>query len=134
MSKRDYYEVLGVERGATEQEIKRAYRRVAMRYHPDRNAGDETAEEKFKEAAEAYEVLSVVDKRAAYDRFGHAAVHGSGGGFGGGGVGGGSFRDIIGEVLGDIFGGRRGRGRGPARGPELLYSLEIELADVHRRT
>src|SRR5690625_4264190 len=130
MSKRDYYEVLGVERGATEQEIKRAYRRVAMRYHPDRNAGDETAEEKFKEAAEAYEVLSDVDKRAAYDRFGHAAVDGSGGGFGGGGFGGGSFSDIVGDVIGDIIGG----GRGPARGSDLRYNLEIELEEAVRGT
>src|SRR5690625_4975957 len=134
MSKRDYYEVLGVERGATEQEIKRAYRRVAMRYHPDRNAGDETAEEKFKEAAEAYEVLSDVDKRAAYDRFGHAAVDGSGGGFGGGGFGGGSCSDIFGDVFGDIFGGGRGSGRGLARGSGSRYKLEIALGGGVRGT
>ncbi|HUH24512.1 MAG TPA: DnaJ domain-containing protein, partial [Brevundimonas sp.] len=108
MSKRDYYEILGVERNATEQELKKAYRRVAMKHHPDRNPGDAQAEEKFKEANEAYEVLSDAQKRAAYDQFGHAAVDGSAGagGFGGGGA---NFSDIFGDVFGDIFGGGGGR-------------------------
>lgn len=132
MSKRDYYEVLGVERGATEQEIKKAYRRVAMRYHPDRNPDDDTAEEKFKEATAAYEVLTDADKRAAYDRFGHAAVDGSGGS--GGFDGGASFSDIFGDVFGDIFGGGRGAGRGPARGADLRYNLEIDLEEAVRGT
>src|ERR1700760_1780365 len=84
MSKRDYYEILGVQKGATAEEIKKAYRKVAMQFHPDRNPGDKAAEEKFKEAAEAYEVLSDADKRAQYDRYGHAGLSGNGRGFGGG--------------------------------------------------
>ena len=133
MSKRDYYEILGVDRNATEQEIKKAYRRVAMKHHPDRNPGDAAAEDKFKEASEAYEVLADADKRAAYDRFGHAAVDGSGGG---GGFGGGSasFSDIFGDVFGDIFGGGRGAGRGPARGSDLRYTLDIDLEEAVRGT
>src|SRR4051794_11578001 len=89
MSKRDYYEVLGVQKGASADEIKKAYRKVAMQHHPDRNQGDSTAEDKFKEAAEAYEVLSDAGKKAQYDRFGHAGMSGAaggGGGFGGGGM------------------------------------------------
>lgn len=130
MSKRDYYEVLGVDRGATEQEIKKAYRKVAMKYHPDRNPGDKSAEDRFKEANEAYEVLSDGDKRAAYDRFGHAGVDAAagGGGFGGGA----SFSDIFGDVFGDIFGG--GRGQGPQRGSDLRYTLEIDLEEAVRGT
>ncbi|MEE4277525.1 MAG: molecular chaperone DnaJ [Halieaceae bacterium] len=132
MSKRDYYEVLGVDRGADEKDIKKAYRRVAMKYHPDRNPDDATAEEKFKEASEAYEVLSDGDKRAAYDRFGHAGVEGQVGG--GGGFAGGSFADIFGDVFGDIFGGA-GRARGGAqRGSDLRYTLDISLEDAVRGT
>ena len=110
MAKRDYYDVLGVGKTADEKEIKKAYRRVAMKYHPDRNPDDPDADEKFKEASEAYEILSDSEKRAAYDQFGHAGVEGQ---MGGGGFGGGSFSDIFGDVFGDIFGGGgRGRGRG----------------------
>jgi molecular chaperone DnaJ len=130
MAKRDYYEVLGVERGADEAEIKKAYRRVAMKHHPDRNAGDTASEEKFKEANEAYEVLSDAQKRATYDQFGHAGIEGQGqGGFGGGG--GANFSDIFGDVFGDIFGAAAGRGRsGPQRGADLRYNLEIDLEDA----
>lgn len=132
MAKRDYYEILGVEKGADEKDIKKAYRRVAMKYHPDRNPDDPKAEEKFKEASEAYEVLCDSDKRAAYDRFGHAGVEGQVGG--GGGFSGGSFADIFGDVFGDIFGGG-GRGRGGAqRGADLRYTLEISLEDAVRGT
>ena len=122
MSKRDYYEVLGVGRTATETELKSAYRKIAMQCHPDRNPGDKAAEEKFKEAAEAYGVLADPDKRGAYDRFGHAGVRGAGGGgfdpsvfneF--------DFADVLGNMFGfgDLFGGRR-RG-GPQRGADLRY-------------
>jgi len=130
MSKRDYYEVLGVERGASEKDVKRAYRRVAMKYHPDRNPDDADADEKFKEASEAYEILSDSQKRAAYDQYGHAGVDPqAGGGFGAGGA---SFSDIFGDVFGDIFGaggGRGGRG-GPQRGADLRYTLELDLEEA----
>jgi molecular chaperone DnaJ len=129
MSKRDYYEVLGVEKDADEKEIKKAYRRVAMKYHPDRNPDDPDADEKFKEASEAYEILSDGEKRSAYDQFGHAGVDPS---MGGGGFGGGNFSDIFGDVFGDIFGGGGGgRGRGgPQRGSDLRYTLDISLEDA----
>ena len=110
MSKRDYYQVLGVSRSADEGEIKKAYRRIAQKNHPDRNPDSPEAEEKFKEATEAYEILSDADKRAAYDQFGHDGVSGQGG-FGGAG-----FSDIFGDVFGDIFGGRGGRGGPGAAG------------------
>lgn len=129
MSKRDYYEVLGVERGTSEKDLKKAYRRVAMKFHPDRNPDDATAEEKFKEASEAYEILSDAQKRAAYDQYGHAGVDPNQGGMGGG-QGFGNFSDIFGDVFGDIFngGGGGGRGRGgPARGSDLRYTLELDL-------
>ena len=128
MSKRDYYEVLGVEKGADQKEIKKAYRRLAQKFHPDRNPDDTSAAEKFREVSEAYEVLSDGEKRAAYDQFGHAGVDGQGGGFGGGGAG--DFSDIFGDVFGDIFGGGGGRRRGPnapARGSDLRYNLELDL-------
>ncbi len=132
MSKRDYYDVLGVDKGADEKEIKKAYRRVAMKYHPDRNPDDADAEDKFKEASEAYEVLSDAEKREAYDRFGHAGVEGQVGGAGG--FAGGSFADIFGDVFGDIFGGG-GRARGGAqRGADLRYTLDISLEDAVRGT
>ncbi len=132
MSKRDYYEVLGIQKNASEAEIKKAYRRLAMKYHPDRNTGEKAAEAeaRFKEAKEAYEVLSDAQKRAAYDQFGHAGVDGGmgGGGFGGGGA---SFSDIFGDVFGDIFGGGRGGGRQQAyRGADLRYNLELSLEDA----
>jgi molecular chaperone DnaJ len=133
MAKRDYYEVLGVDRSADEREIKKAYRRVAMKYHPDRNPDDPDADEKFKEATEAYDVLTSAEKREAYDRFGHAAVDGQMGG-GAGGFSGGSFSDIFGDVFGDIFGGG-GRSRGgPQSGADLRYTLDISLEDAVRGT
>ena len=123
MDKRDYYEVLGVERGAGEDALKKSYRRLAMKYHPDRNPDDAQAEERFKEAKEAYEVLSDPQKRAAYDQFGHDGVNADA--FGGGGFGGG-FRDIFDDVFGDIFGGRGGGARA-YRGADLRYPLELDL-------
>jgi molecular chaperone DnaJ len=129
MAKRDYYEVLGVTRDADEKDIKRAYRKLAMKYHPDRNPDDKDAENKFKEASEAYEILADANKRAAYDQFGHAGVDGqAGGGFGGGGA---SFSDIFGDVFGDIFGGGGGRGRN-TRGADLRYTLELDLEEAKR--
>ena len=129
MAKRDYYEVLGVDRGASEQEMKKAYRRLAMKYHPDRNPDDTEAEEKFKEASEAAEILMDAEKRSAYDQFGHAAVDGSAGAGGFGGFsGGGSFGSIFEDVFGDIFGGGGGgRRNGPNRGADLRYVLNLEL-------
>lgn len=127
MAKRDYYEVLGVQRNASPEDVKKAYRRLAMKYHPDRNSGDPESESKFKEAKEAYEVLSDEGKRAAYDRFGHAGV-GPGGGFGSNGFAGAdAFSDIFGDVFGDIFGaGPRGRTQ-MYRGADLRYELELTL-------
>jgi molecular chaperone DnaJ len=132
MSKRDYYEVLGVDRGASDQEIKKAYRRIAMKHHPDRNEGDKASEEKFKEASEAYEVLSDTQKKAAYDQYGHAGVDPQGAGMGGFGAGGASFSDIFGDVFGDIFSGGGGQRRpsGPQRGSDLRYNLEVDLEDA----
>ena len=114
MSKRDYYEILGVSKSASADEIKKAYRKLAIKYHPDKNPGDKSAEEKFKEAAEAYEILSDNDKRARYDQFGHAGAGGAagGGGFGGGGFGGGMSMEDIFSQFGDIFGGHFGGGFG----------------------
>lgn len=134
MAKRDYYEVLGVSKDVSAAELKKAYRRVAMKHHPDRNPGDKTSEDKFKEASEAYEVLSDSQKRAAYDQFGHAGVDQSmGGGAGAGGFG--SFSDIFGDVFGDIFGGAGGRGRGgPSRGADLRYNLDLNLEDAVKGT
>ncbi|WP_019675861.1 molecular chaperone DnaJ [Arsukibacterium perlucidum] len=133
MSKRDYYEVLGVAKGADDKDIKKAYKRLAMKFHPDRTQGDKGMEEKFKEVQEAYEVLSDEQKRAAYDRFGHAGVdpNRGGGGFGGGGAGAGDFGDIFGDVFGDIFGGggRRGQSRAQ-RGSDLRYNLELNLEEA----
>ncbi|MFC1588783.1 molecular chaperone DnaJ [Pseudomonadota bacterium] len=134
MSKRDYYEVLGVSRDVNDADLKKAYRRLAMKHHPDRNTGDAEAEGKFKDAKEAYEVLSDAQKRAAYDQYGHAGVDPSMGGRPGaaGFGGGGDFGDIFGDVFGDIFGGGRGGGgRSRAtRGADLRYNLELSLEDA----
>jgi molecular chaperone DnaJ len=132
VSKRDYYEILGVGRDATDQQIKSAYRKLALKYHPDRNPGDHKAEEAFKEAAEAYAIISDPEKRSAYDRFGHAGVSGAGaGGFDPSAFAG--FEDIFGNLgdlfgFGDMFGGRRRRG-GPQRGADLRYDLEISFEE-----
>ncbi len=134
MAKSDYYEVLGVSKTADEREIKKAYKRLAMKYHPDRNPGDTQAEEKFKEVKEAYEILTDDQKRAAYDQYGHAAFEQGGmggGGFGGGfGGGGADFGDIFGDVFGDIFGG--GRRQRAARGSDLRYNMELTLEEAVR--
>jgi len=139
MSKRDYYEVLGVSRSASADEIKKAYRKIALKYHPDRNPGDKDAEEKFKEAAEAYDVLSNPDKKAQYDRFGHAGMSGAGGG---GGFGGGmrmedifqNFGDIFGDdVFGSFFGGgggRQGGRRQGTRGANLRVKLKMDYGEI----
>jgi molecular chaperone DnaJ len=130
MAKRDYYEVLGVAKNATEDEIKKSYRKLAMKHHPDRNPDDKSAEEKFKEAKEAYEMLSDAQKRAAYDRFGHAGVDPNAGGGGGAGFNGG-FAEAFGDIFGDIFGGAAGGARGGRsnafRGADLRYNMELSL-------
>ena len=138
MSKRDYYEVLGVSKTATDDEIKKAYRKIALKYHPDKNPGDKEAEEKFKEAAEAYDVLSNADKRARYDQFGHSMGGQQGfGGFGGGGF---SMEDIFSQ-FGDIFGGRfsgqwggatGGRGRRVNRGSDLRIKVKLTLEEISK--
>jgi molecular chaperone DnaJ len=141
MAKRDYYEILGVTKGAAADEIKKAYRKVAMQFHPDRNPGDKVAEEKFKEAAEAYEVLSDADKRAQYDRYGHAGVQGNGRGFGGGSNMNmddifSQFGDIFGDdIFGSFFGGGRrggaggGRARG-VRGSNLRVKIKLNYEEI----
>jgi molecular chaperone DnaJ len=131
-SKRDYYDVLGCRRDASDQELKQAYRRLAIKYHPDKNPGDEEAEERFKEIAEAYQVLSQPEIRARYDRFGHAGLGAgaaAGGGFGAGFPG---FDDILSDLfgLGEMFGGRGGRRSGPSRGSDLRYDIEITLGEA----
>ena len=141
MAKQDYYETLGVDRGADEKALKSAYRKLAMKYHPDRNPDDAAAEAKFKEVSEAYDVLKDADKRAAYDQFGHAAFENGGpGGQGGGGFdfGGGGFADIFDEMFGDFMGGggrsqagNRARA-GAARGSDLRYNMQISLEDAFK--
>ncbi len=127
-SKRDYYEVLAVERNADADALKKAFRKQAMQYHPDRNPGDKDAEDKFKESSEAYEVLSDPDRRARYDRFGHQGVEGFGGSGGFNNV---NINDIFGEIFGDIFGGRGGgRGRARNRGADLRYNLELTFEEA----
>ena len=132
-NKRDFYDILGIARNASDDDIKKAYRKLAMKYHPDRNPGSQEAEEKFKEVKEAYEMLSDPQKRAAYDQYGHAGVDPNMGGFGGGAQGFGGFADAFGDIFGDIFGGgaRGGRG-GPQvyRGADLRYSMEISLEEA----
>ncbi|MCI9034667.1 MAG: molecular chaperone DnaJ [Lachnospiraceae bacterium] len=131
--KRDYYEVLGVERGADDATIKKAYRQLAKKYHPDMNPGDEEAEKKFKEASEAYAVLSDPDKRRQYDQFGHSAFEGGGaGGFGGFDFGGADFSDIFGDIFGDFFGGgsRSSRSNGPMKGANLRTSVRITFEEA----
>src|SRR3954464_7156529 len=129
MSKRDYYKVLDVPRTAAEADIKKAYRRLAMKFHPDRNPGDKEAEEHFKEAKEAYEVLCEADKRAIYDQHGHAGIDASRQGGRGGASGSDAFGEMFGEMFGDIFGGGRrgGGGRQVFRGADLKYELELDL-------
>ena len=132
MSKRDYYEVLGVNRDASADEIKKAYRKLAMKYHPDRNPDNKAAEEKFKELSEAYDALSDDNKKAAYDRFGHAGLDpnmGMGGGRGAQG-----FADAFSDIFGDLFGGG-GRSRSNVySGADLRYNLEISLEEAARGT
>ncbi len=138
MAKRDYYEVLGVNRDASDEEIKKAYRKLAMKFHPDRNPDNPKAEEQFKEAKDAYEILSDKQKRGAYDQFGHAGVDPSAGGAGMGGAGMGGFADAFSDIFGDIFGGRAGGGGGGRanvyRGADLRYNLEVNLEDAARGT
>ena len=147
MAKRDYYTVLGLNRDASEEDIKKSYRRLAMKHHPDRNPDDKSSEDKFKEAKEAYEILSDAKKRAAYDQFGHAGVDASAGfgaagarGFGAGGPEGfGGFADAFGDIFGEIFGGvgpggGRSRGNGVYRGADLRYNLELSLEEAARGT
>ena len=135
-SKRDYYEVLGVSRDADEATIKKAYRKVAKKYHPDMNPGDAEAEKKFKEASEAYAVLSDADKRRQYDQYGHAAFEGGAGGaggFGGFDFNGADFSDIFGDMFGDLFGGGRRGGRasqGPMKGANIRKSVRITFEEA----
>jgi molecular chaperone DnaJ len=132
MAKEDYYKLLGVERNASDAEIKKSYRSLAMKFHPDRNKDNpEEAEVKFKQIKEAYEVLSDAKKRSAYDQFGHAGIDGSMGGRGGSGFTAESFSDVFGDVFGDIFGGGGGRQRGgPQRGSDIRYNLELTLEEA----
>jgi len=139
MSKRDYYEILGVSKGATADEIKKAYRKVAMQYHPDRNPGDKAAEEKFKEAAEAYEILSDTDKKTQYDRYGHAGVSSNGRGYPGGGMNMedifSQFGDVFGDdIFGSFFGGQQRRGSGQrmrgVRGSNLRIKLKLTYEEI----
>jgi molecular chaperone DnaJ len=133
VSKADYYEVLGVSRDASDQELKSAYRKQALKHHPDRNPGDHAAEEKFKEASEAYQVLSDADKRAAYDRYGHAGLNGQSSGFGAGPFAGGvDIGDIFGDLFGEMFsvGGNPRHGSRQQRGDDLRYDLTIDFEDA----
>jgi molecular chaperone DnaJ len=135
MAKKDFYEILGVNRDASDEDIKKSYRKLAMKYHPDRNPDSKDAEDKFKEAKEAYEILSDSQKRAAYDQYGHAGVDPQAG-MGGGGFGGGGFADAFGDIFGDIFGGGGGRGgrSNVYRGSDLRYNLDVSLEEAARGT
>jgi molecular chaperone DnaJ len=134
-AKKDYYEVLGVNRDASEEEIKKAFKKLAMKFHPDRNPDNPKAEESFKEAKEAYEILSDDQKRAAYDQYGHAGVDQSmGGGAGFGGFNSGNFSDAFGDIFGDIFGGGRNQRSNVYRGADLRYNLEISLEEAAKGT
>lgn len=133
-AKKDYYEVLGVNRDASEEEIKKAFKKLAMKFHPDRNPDNPKAEESFKEAKEAYEILSDDEKRAAYDQYGHAGVDPSMGGGGFGGFNSGNFSDAFGDIFGDIFGGARNQRSNVYRGADLRYNLEISLEDAAKGT
>ena len=130
--KRDYYEVLGVDKSADDAAIKKAYRVLAKKYHPDMNPGDAEAEKKFKEASEAYAVLSDPDKRRQYDQFGHAAFEGGAGGAGGFDFSGADFGDIFSDIFGDLFGGGRSRSRsnGPMKGANLRTSVRITFEEA----
>jgi molecular chaperone DnaJ len=137
MAKRDYYQVLGVERGASDEEIKKAYRKLAVKFHPDKNAGDKAAEEQFKELGEAYEILSDPQQRAVYDRHGHAAFDKRSGGFARGGTGGfhdpfDIFREVFGggSILDELFGGGSRDPNGPQRGDDLRYDMEISFEEA----
>jgi molecular chaperone DnaJ len=135
MAKRCYYEILGVVRTCSDGDLKSAFRKQAMQYHPDKNPGDKSAEAKFKEVNEAYQILSDSQKRAAYDRHGHAAFEHGGGGGGGFGMGEGfaaSMADIFDDLFGDVMGGRRGRSTGRERGSDLRYNMEITLEEAFR--
>src|ERR1019366_59898 len=130
VSKADYYELLGVSRDVSDQELKSAYRKQALKYHPDRNPGDHTAEEKFKQASEAYQVLSDADKRAAYNRFGHAGVSGGGPGFSGNPFGGSvDIGDLFGALFGEMFsvGGQQPRASRQQRGDDLRFDLTVDF-------
>ena len=133
-TKRDYYEILGVPKNASDEEIKKAYRKLAMKFHPDRNEGDKNAEAKFKEAKEAYEMLSNAEKRGAYDQFGHAGVDPNMRGGGPGAEGFGGFAEAFGDIFGDIFGQGRAGGGGPRRqvyrGADLSYAMEVTLEEA----
>lgn len=134
-NKRDFYEILGVNRDASEEDIKKSYRKLAMKYHPDRNPDSKDSEAKFKEAKEAYEILSDADKRRAYDAYGHAGVNPQMGGGGPGGEGFGGFSEAFGDIFGEIFGGgRRGGGSQVYRGADLRYNMEITLEQAARGT
>src|SRR3984957_7188109 len=134
MAKQDYYDTLGVGRDASAEQLKKAYRGLAMKFHPDRNPGDKATEHKFKEISEAYDVLKDDQKRAAYDRFGHAAFENGGGPRAGGGAGdfgfASGFADIFDEMFGDFVGGRRGQTN--ARGSDLRYNLEVSLEEAFK--